>query len=73
MLLVLRCINRPPPASLKHPPTCLCPPLRPAAGALTGTLFRSVRGPRQAVVAGGLGAVGGGLLLAARRYINKGL
>ncbi len=43
------------------------------AGAATGALFRSVRGPRQALVAGALGSVGGGLLVAARTYINRGL
>ena len=43
------------------------------AGAATGALFRSVRGPRQALVAGALGSAGGALLVAARTYINRGL
>ncbi len=43
------------------------------AGTATGALFRSVRGPRQALVAGGLGMVGGSLLLVGRKYINRGL
>lgn len=37
------------------------------AGAATGALFRSVRGPRQAAVAGVLGAMGGSLLLLGRK------
>lgn len=43
------------------------------AGGGTGSLFRSVRGPRQAAVAGVLGLAGGSVLVAARRYINRGL
>lgn len=44
-----------------------------AAGAATGALFRSVRGPRQAAAAAAVGTVGAAGLLAARRFINPGL
>lgn len=43
------------------------------AGAMTGALFRSVRGPRQAAAAAAVGTVGAATLLAARSYINHGL
>lgn len=43
------------------------------AGATTGALYRSVRGPRQAAAAGAIGLVAASSLLAGRRYINKGL
>jgi hypothetical protein len=44
-----------------------------AAGAATGALYRSVRGPRQVAAAAVVGAVGGAALLAGRRFINPGL
>jgi hypothetical protein len=44
-----------------------------AAGAATGALYRSVRGPRQAAAAAVVGAAGGAALLAARKLINPGL
>eukprot|EP00887_Chlorella_sp_A99_P007343 scaffold2.g7343.t1 len=44
-----------------------------AAGAATGALYRSVRGPRQAVAAAAVGAMAAGALLAGRRLINPGL
>ncbi len=37
------------------------------AGAITGALFRSPRGPRQALVAGCIGAVAGAGIIAARQ------
>lgn len=43
------------------------------AGALTGALYRSVRGPRQAAAAAAVGALAAALLLGARRNINSGL
>lgn len=43
------------------------------AGALTGAVYRSVRGPRQAVAAAAVGTVASAGLLAARRFINSGL
>lgn len=43
------------------------------AGATTGALYRSVRGPRQAAAGAVLGAAGGAALLAARTFINPGL
>ncbi|EFN51953.1 hypothetical protein CHLNCDRAFT_139623 [Chlorella variabilis] len=43
------------------------------AGAATGALYRSVRGPRQAAAAAVVGTVGGAALLAARNFINPGL
>lgn len=44
-----------------------------ASGATTGALYRSVRGPRQAVAAAAVGGLGGILLLGARRFISSGL
>jgi import inner membrane translocase subunit TIM23 len=44
-----------------------------AAGATTGAVFRSVRGPRQAAAAGAVGLLGASLLLLARKTINAGL
>lgn len=44
-----------------------------AAGAATGALYRSVRGPRQAAAAAVVGTAGAAALLAARRFINPGL
>lgn len=43
------------------------------AGALTGAMYRSVRGPRQAVAAAAVGTIGGAGLLFARKFINSGL
>lgn len=43
------------------------------AGFTTGALYRSTRGPRAAAVAGAVGAAAGGLLLAARNTIARGL
>ena len=43
------------------------------AGALTGAVYRSVRGPRQAAAAAAVGTLGGAALLAARKLINGGL
>ncbi len=43
------------------------------AGAATGALYRSVRGPRQAAAAAVVGTAGGAALLAARSFINPGL
>jgi len=39
------------------------------AGALSGLVFRSPRGPRQALVAGALGAVGGAGIVATRAIV----
>lgn len=44
-----------------------------AAGAATGMLYRSVRGPRQAAAATVVGTAGAALLLAGRKFINPGL
>lgn len=44
-----------------------------AAGAATGALYRSVRGPKQAAAAAVVGTAGAGLLLAARKFVNPGL
>jgi import inner membrane translocase subunit TIM23 len=44
-----------------------------AAGATTGAIYRSVRGPRQALAAGAVGSIGGILLLGARTFISAGL
>lgn len=44
-----------------------------AAGATTGAIYRSVRGPRQALAAGAVGSIGGVLLLGARKFISSGL
>lgn len=44
-----------------------------AAGATTGALYRSVRGPRQAAAAGALGLLGAGILVVARKTISSGL
>jgi import inner membrane translocase subunit TIM23 len=43
------------------------------AGAATGAIYRSVRGPRQAAAAAVVGAAGGAALLAARKFVNPGL
>jgi mitochondrial import inner membrane translocase subunit TIM23 len=43
------------------------------AGASTGAVFRSVRGPRQAAAAGAVGLIGASTLLAARKFISRGL
>lgn len=43
------------------------------AGALTGAIYRSVRGPRQAAAAAAVGSLAATLLLGGRRYINSGL
>lgn len=43
------------------------------AGAATGTLYRSVRGPRQAAAAAVVGTAGAATLLVARKFINPGL
>ncbi|PSC70793.1 chlorophyllide a oxygenase [Micractinium conductrix] len=43
------------------------------AGAATGTLYRSVRGPRQAAAAAVVGTAGAAALLAARKFVNPGL
>lgn len=43
------------------------------AGAATGALYRSVRGPRQAAAAAVVGTAGAATLLAARRFISPGL
>lgn len=43
------------------------------AGALTGALYRSVRGPRQAAAAAAVGVIGGSLVLAGRAFVNPGL
>lgn len=43
------------------------------AGFATGALFRSSRGPRAAVVAGGVGAVAAAGLVAAREYLSYNL
>lgn len=43
------------------------------AGAATGAIYRSVRGPRQAIAAGALGMLGAGTLLAARKFVSSGL
>lgn len=44
-----------------------------AAGATTGALFRSVRGPRQAAAAAAVGTLASTGLLAARRFVDRGL
>lgn len=44
-----------------------------ASGATTGAIYRSVRGPRQAVAAAAVGGLGGILLLGARTFISSGL
>lgn len=44
-----------------------------AAGGTTGAIYRSVRGPRQALAAGAVGSIGGLLLLGARKFISSGL
>lgn len=44
-----------------------------AAGAATGMLYRSVRGPRQAAAATVVGTAGAALLLAGRKFVNPGL
>ncbi|KDD75902.1 hypothetical protein H632_c445p0 [Helicosporidium sp. ATCC 50920] len=44
-----------------------------AAGALTGALYRSVRGPRQAAAAAAVGTLAATGLLAARAFVNSGL
>lgn len=44
-----------------------------AAGATTGAIFRSVRGPKQAVAAAALGSMAGTILLGARKYVSSGL
>jgi mitochondrial import inner membrane translocase subunit TIM23 len=43
------------------------------AGALTGGLYRSVRGPRQAAAAAVVGTLAGSALLAGRKFFNAGL
>lgn len=43
------------------------------AGAATGAVYRSVRGPRQAAAAAVVGTAGSALLLAARKFVNPGL
>lgn len=43
------------------------------AGAATGMLYRSVRGPKQAAAAAVVGTAGAAALLAARKFINPGL
>lgn len=43
------------------------------AGALTGSLYRSVRGPRQAAAAAAVGSLASLLLLGGRKYVNPGL
>lgn len=43
------------------------------AGALTGAVYRSVRGPRQAAAAAAVGVFAASALLGARRFINSGL
>jgi len=43
------------------------------AGALTGAVYRSVRGPRQLLAAAAVGSIAASLLLGARKYINPGL
>jgi hypothetical protein len=43
------------------------------AGALTGGLYRSVRGPRQAAAAAAVGTLGAGALLVGRKFLNAGL
>jgi hypothetical protein len=43
------------------------------AGAATGVLYRSVRGPQQAAAAIVTGSAAAGLLLVARKFINPGL
>ena len=43
------------------------------AGAATGALYRSVRGPRQAVAAAAVGTIASSVLLAGRKFINPGL
>lgn len=43
------------------------------AGATTGAVFRSARGPRTAAVAGGVGMAAAGLLVVARKTIASGL
>jgi import inner membrane translocase subunit TIM23 len=44
-----------------------------AAGAATGAVYRSVRGPRQAAAAAAVGALAAGALLAGRSFVNPGL
>lgn len=43
------------------------------AGVLTGALYRSVRGPRQAAAAAVVGLMGASVLLVGRKYVNPGL
>lgn len=43
------------------------------AGALTGAMYRSVRGPKQAAAAAAVGTIGAALLLSGRKFINPGL
>jgi import inner membrane translocase subunit TIM23 len=43
------------------------------AGTLTGAIYRSARGPRQAVAAAAVGTFAAAGLLAARNFINSGL
>lgn len=43
------------------------------AGATTGAVYRSVRGPRQAAAAAAIGVLLSTVLLGGRRYINSGL
>ena len=43
------------------------------AGAVTGSLYRSVRGPRQAAAAAAVGSLAALLLLGGRKYVNPGL
>jgi import inner membrane translocase subunit TIM23 len=44
-----------------------------AAGATTGMIYRSVRGPRQALAAGAVGSIFGTLLLGLRAFVSPGL
>lgn len=44
-----------------------------AAGATTGAIYRSVRGPRQAMAAAAVGGVAAALLLGGRKFISPGL
>lgn len=43
------------------------------AGAATGGVYRSVRGPRQAAAAAVVGTAGAAALLAARKFVSPGL